>query len=139
MTNFNAIELKISSIKKYLKILDAFKKYSQKEIETNDLVKGAVERYLYLVSQETISLAEAVISLKDFRRPIDYAESFKILNEENIISRSLTDKMVRMTGFRNIITHDYKKLDFDIVYDVLQNKLTDMKDFIAAIRKSLNI
>ncbi|MDP2909816.1 MAG: DUF86 domain-containing protein [bacterium] len=139
MTNFNAIELKISSIRKYLKILKSFKKYSQKEMETNDMIKGAVERYLYLAIQETIGLAEAVVSLKDFRRPEDYGETFEILNEENIISPLLREKMVKMTGFRNIVAHDYKKLDFTIVYDVLQNRLKDIEDFIKQIKKSLNL
>ncbi len=33
MTNLSVIENKISSIKKYLNILDSFKKYSKEELE----------------------------------------------------------------------------------------------------------
>ncbi len=40
-----------------------------------------------------------------------------------------------MVDFRNIIAHDYKKIDYDIVYDVLQNKLKDIEKFVEEIEK----
>lgn len=134
MTNVDVIENKISSIQKYLKILERYKKYSQKEIENSVDIKGAVERYLYLVTQATIDLADATISLKNFRKPSTLSESFHILNEENILSQEITEKMVRMVGFRNTIAHDYEKLDYGIVYDVLQNKLKDIEEFIEIVK-----
>jgi len=41
--------------------------------------------------------------------------------------------MARMAGFRNIIAHDYEKLDYGIVYDVLQRRLKDVAAFLAKI------
>ena len=133
MTNLAVLENKISSAKKYLKILERYKKYSKKEIETDLDKKGATERYLYLAVQATSDLAEATVSYRNFRKPTTMTEAFYILNEEKIISDELTEKMVRMIGFRNIIAHDYEKVDFDIVYDVLQNKLTDIENFLDTI------
>lgn len=130
MTNLAVVENKISAVKKYLKILERYKKYSQKEIEESLDIKGAVERYLYLAVQSTIDLAEAIISYKNFRKPATLSEAFYILNEEDIISLELTEKMVKMTGFRNIIAHDYEKVNYDIVYDILQNRLKDIEDFL---------
>jgi uncharacterized protein YutE (UPF0331/DUF86 family) len=136
MTNITVIENKISSIEKYLKILKGYQKYSQEEIEKNVDRKGAVERYLYLAIQSTIDLAESVIAYRNFRKPSTMSESFYILNEEGILTGELTEVMVKMTGFRNVVSHDYEKLNYEIVYDVLQNKLGDMKDFVVAVEKS---
>ena len=44
-----------------------------------------------------------------------------------------------MTGFRNIVAHDYEKINYDIVFDVLNNRLGDIKDFISAVKKNLNL
>ena len=55
------------------------------------------------------------------------------LNEEKIISNELTEKLVKMTGFRNAVAHDYEKLNYEIVYDVLQNRLKDIEEFIGRI------
>lgn len=129
MTNIETIENKISSVRKYLKILENYKKVSSPEIESDINLKGALERYLYLAVQATIDLAEAVISYNNFRKPTVLSESFDILNEEGMISSELTKKLVKMVGFRNIIAHDYEELNYDIVFDVLHNKLNDIEEF----------
>lgn len=136
MTDLAVIENKISSVKKYLKILERYKKYSRREIEANLDLKGAVERYLYLVVQATIDLAEAIIAYKNLRKPTTMSEAFYILNEEKIIPQDLTEKMVKMTGFRNVIAHDYEKINYDILYEVLQKGLKDIENFLAKISKA---
>ena len=130
MTNKSVIENRISLTKKYLKILERYKKYSQAEIEKDVDIRGAVERYLYLAVQSAIDLSEAVISYRNFRKPSTMAESFRILVEEKIISDELSDKLARMTGFRNIIAHDYGEIDYAIVYDILKNGLKDIETFL---------
>ena len=130
MTNKSVIENRISLTKKYLGILERYKKYSQAEIEKDVDIRGAVERYLYLAVQSAIDLAEAVISYKNFRKPSTMAESFRILTEEEVISDDLSDKLARMTGFRNIIAHDYGDIDYAIVYDILQKGLDDIEAFL---------
>lgn len=136
MTDLAVIENKISSVKKYLKILERYKKYSRKEIEANLDLKGAIERYLYLAVQATIDLAEAIIAYKNLRKPTTMSEAFYILNEEKIIPQDLTEKMVKMTGFRNVIAHDYEKINYDILYEVLQKGLKDIDNFLAKISKA---
>jgi len=133
MTTLDVIENKISAVQKYLKILERYKQFSRKTIEKDIDLRGALERYLYLAVQSTIDLAEAVISYRDFRKPSAMSETFYILHEEKIISSALAEKMARMAGFRNIIAHDYEKLDYGIVYDVLQRRLKDVAAFLAKI------
>ena len=135
MTNSKTIENKISLVKKYIKILGDYKKYSKDEIQNDQTIKGAVERYLYLASQSTIDLSEAIISYKGLRKPTSMSESFSILNEEKIIPLELTNKMIGMVGFRNIVAHDYDKIDYDIVYDVLQSKLKDIEELLEILAK----
>jgi uncharacterized protein YutE (UPF0331/DUF86 family) len=38
-----------------------------------------------------------------------------------------------MTGFRNILVHDYMKLDREIVYNIINNNLIDIESFIKII------
>lgn len=137
MSSIKVIENKISSAKKYLKILERYKEYKKEEIENNIDIRGAVERYLYLAVQSTIDLAEALIAYKSLRKPTTMSESFYILNEERIISSKLTNNLVKMVGFRNIITHDYEKIDYEIVYNVLHKGKKDIERFIEGIEEKL--
>ena len=69
MTNFSVIENKISYLRKYLDILEGYKKYTREQIEKDVDIKGMVERYLYLAVQSAIDLAEAVLSFKYLLKP----------------------------------------------------------------------
>ena len=135
MTSLNVIENKMALIQKYLKILEGYKSKSKAEIENDVTLKGAVERYLYLVSQASLDLAEAVIAFKKFRKPPFYSASFEVLEEEKMIDSLLAKKLTRMAGFRNILAHDYAALDFDIVYTILQKGLRDINEFVKQVEK----
>jgi uncharacterized protein YutE (UPF0331/DUF86 family) len=133
MANLSKIENKISTVRKYLKILENYKKYTPEEIEKNLDIRGAVERYLYLVIQSAIDLAQAIISLEGFRKPTTYGESFLILEEEKIIDKKLAEQLVKMVGFRNILAYDYVEIDYEIVYEVLHKGLKDIDEFLKRI------
>jgi uncharacterized protein YutE (UPF0331/DUF86 family) len=133
MTTIEIIENKISIIQKYLRILESYKQYSLQEIQSDVNIRGALERYLYLAVQASIDLAEAVIAYKKFRKPTTLRESFYILEEENIIGLDLSEKLAQMVGFRNILAHDYEKLDYAIVLDVLHHGVGDIEAFITTI------
>jgi len=135
MTSIDVIENKISSTKKYLHILERYEKYSKEEMENNIDIRGAIERYLYLVVQSAIDLAECVIAYKKLRKPTTMAESFYILHEAEIISGDSLHKLVQMTGFRNAIAHAYEDLDYNIVFDVLHNSKKDISFFLETIEK----
>ncbi|MDD5738336.1 MAG: DUF86 domain-containing protein [Candidatus Pacebacteria bacterium] len=137
MSNSKIIESKISEVKKYLLTVKKFQKYLQQEIENDETIKGAVERYLYLVCQATIDLAEAFISYRDLRKPTSQNDRFYILTENEIIVAPLSENMVKMTGFRNVLAHDYLKIDYKKVYDVLQNGLGDIEEFIKIIESKI--
>jgi uncharacterized protein YutE (UPF0331/DUF86 family) len=135
MTDLSVVENKLSSIKKYLSILDNFKRYSRDSLENDLIIRGAVERYLYLVSQSAIDLAEAVISYKKLRKPTTMSESFYILSEGKFIHNTLVHKMAKLVGFRNIMAHDYERVNYDIVYDILQFGLNDIQEFLVSVEK----
>jgi len=137
MTNYIVLENKISSLEKYLNIVKRYKRFSREQIEKDVDIKGMVERYLYLLVQSTIDLAEAVLSFKNLRKPTTFSETFIILEEAKIIEKALAEKMIKMVGFRNILAHDYAEINYDIVYDVLQNRVSDIEEFNEQIKASL--
>ena len=139
MSNISVVESKISSIRKYLKLLERYKRYERHELENNPDLKGAFEHYLYLAAQAAIDLAEAIIAFKDFRRPATYTDAFYVLDEQDFIPKELSEKLINMAKFRNIIAHDYEDVDFGIVYDAGQNRLVDIEEFISVEREKLKL
>ena len=137
MTNIDAIDAQIGNVKKYLQATGNFKKYSKEEIVDNQERAFSCERALYLTTQSAIDLAESVISYKSFRKPTELKESFEILYENGVIETDLMHKLCDMVGFRNALAHGYDKFDYDILYDVLQNGLKDIEEFVEEVKKAL--
>lgn len=137
MSNKDTIENKISLVRKYLTRLEVYKKYSREEIENDQFISGSLERYLYLVVQATIDTAEAIIAYRGLRKPATLREEFEVLGEAEIINRALATKLMNMVGFRNIVAHDYTKLDYDVVFVVLHERLGDIEEFLKVAGKAI--
>jgi uncharacterized protein YutE (UPF0331/DUF86 family) len=133
MTRYQVIENKISFIKEQLGILESYKTHSREQIESDKYIKGSLERYLYLAIQGSIDLAEAFISYRNFRKPSTQGEAFEILRENNIIEEDLTKSLVLMVGMRNIISHAYQKINYDMIFKALHERLQDIEKYIERI------
>ena len=134
MSSLQVIENILSGIQKYLAILERYGPYSREDIEGNIDVRGALERYLYLVIQSVIDCAEAVIAYKKLRKPTTISDAFYILEEAGVLSSDELEPYIHMTGFRNVLAHGYERVDYDVVYDVLHGKLADVTRFIEKVR-----
>ncbi len=135
MSNLQVIEGLISYIRGHLEAAREYQNYSLSEIEKNALVREAIERKLYVIAQAVIDLAEATVAYKGLRRPTTLREALHILGEAGILPAEFLERFIGIVGFRNALAHDYKDLRIDVIYDVLRNKLTEVKEFIAYIEK----
>lgn len=139
MTNIEVIKRKLSEVEKYFTIVKKYRAYPQKKIFNDETLRGAVERYLYLLCQSTIDLAEAVLVYFKLRTPATYGEVFEILSENKIISANLASKMKKMTGFRNILVHAYGEVNQEILFQVLHGDIKDIKSFLDKIKKRIDL
>ena len=43
--------------------------------------------------------------------------------------------MIGMVGFRNVVAHDYEKINYDLVYRILHRDIEDIRKFIERVAK----
>jgi uncharacterized protein YutE (UPF0331/DUF86 family) len=136
MTNVDVLKNKISEIQKYFQLLKNYQNVKKDDLIKDATLKGAVERYLYLICQATIDFAEALISYLNLRTPSTYGEIFEILGEQNLITKEMVLKMKKMVGFRNILAHAYGEINIDIIFEVLKKDIQDFTFFIEEIKEN---
>ena len=129
---------KISKIENYLQELIVFQKISLKEIKNDSNQKAAMERFLYLICDSIISLLEMLIAYKDYPKVINYSENVDVLLEKKELSSTEAKTLYKIVGLRNILSHDYEKLDFTILKDVVDNKLGDIENLLSHFKNKLN-
>lgn len=80
-----------------------------------------------------IDIAMYIVSCRKLGIPQEKREVFEILQKNELITEQMANNMKKMIGFRNIAVHDYKKIDEEILKDVIENHLNDLLDFARTI------
>ena len=68
--------------------------------------------------------------------PQESREAFDMLCEAGLISENLRDRLKAMVGFRNVAVHDYRKLNLEVVRNILDTHLGDFRDFGEAVLRA---
>lgn len=96
-------------------------------------------RHALLESIEAcIDIGNHIIASMGLRRPEDYKDVFSILEENHIISRSLSERLQKMSGFRNLLVHYYTKVDDRTVFSIMHEDIRDISEFVRIILKYIS-
>lgn len=79
--------------------------------------------------EASIDLAMNVISEKKLGIPQNSRDAFEFLFHDNIIDEELAGNLKSMVGFRNIAVHDYQTVNLNIVKEIIENHIYDLKKF----------
>jgi len=129
---------KLADLEAYLDQIREFSSLSLAEYEGNWKTQRIVERTLQIMIELSVDIAGHIISDKKLRPPLSYADTFRSLHEAGIISSELLGIMEKMAKFRNIVVHQYEKVDDAIVVLILQRNLDDFLAFRDEIVKLLS-
>jgi uncharacterized protein YutE (UPF0331/DUF86 family) len=61
------------------------------------------------------------------------AESFERLAEKKIIPLELSQNLKKAVGFRNLSVHAYDKIDWQLVWNILEGNLRDLVSFLECV------
>ena len=123
----------ISSMRESVSILKELKNLSEPDFNA-DVHKQGSAKYNFVTSIEAcIDIANHMISRKGFRAPEDYADTFRVLVESNILEKGFASELEKMARFRNRLVHLYWKVDVGEIWRILQSRLGDFEKYISQI------
>jgi len=128
---------KLAEIEVYLSQINEYSEISVKNYEEDWKTQRIVERTLQILIEICMDIANHLISDKNMRLPTGYADAFKVLMENDVISKELSNTMEKMAKFRNIIVHQYEGVDPSIVVSILRKNLGDFERYKKAVLKIL--
>jgi uncharacterized protein YutE (UPF0331/DUF86 family) len=123
---------KLADLEQYLNQLSEYRGLSVDDYQRDWKIQRIVERTLQIAIEACADIASRVIADRGLRVPATYAETFEVLAEAGLLDSGLRDAMVRMAKFRNVIVHEYTRVDSAIVVRVLNECLEDFTRFRAA-------
>jgi len=129
---------KILEIEGYIQELNEILPQTFEEYISNFEKRAACERYFEKIIESVVDLTFLVIQGRKLKTPEDEESSFMLLSKEKIISDELAKKLKDAKGMRNIIAHEYGKIDDELVYEAITEQLEkDINEFIDVIKKEI--
>ena len=120
---------KLANFDEFLNQLSEFIEITIDEYMQDWKIQRIVERTFQILIETGIDIANHIISDQELRIPISYSDTFKVLQENNIINNQLYQSLEKMAKFRNLIVHSYDNIDSAFIISILRNNLDDFTDF----------
>jgi uncharacterized protein YutE (UPF0331/DUF86 family) len=68
--------------------------------------------------------------------PQESRDAFDLLSQAGLIEGGLADRLKRMVGFRNVAVHDYRKLNLQIVQNIVTGHLDDFLELTRTVLRA---
>jgi uncharacterized protein YutE (UPF0331/DUF86 family) len=132
MTDANLVTKRLALIETYVQELRDLADPAAMKSDIRE--RRFIEHTLQIAIQAVLDVASHIVSDERLGEPENNGELFDLLASAGWISKAQRNVLVPMVGFRNILVHGYATVDPAIVRGVVENRLGDLTDFVAAIR-----
>ena len=138
MVDRYVVQARIAKIREYVALLRKIRGLADEAHFVKDpLIYGNAERYLQLAIQAVLDISNHVVADMKLSLPSESRDLFPLLARHKLLPSRLSEKLAAMSGFRNVLVHEYLEIDRHRVYNVMKNDLGDFERFIKAISKLL--
>ncbi len=120
---------KLVELTGYLSDLKTQQGLSWEEFQKNTMLRRGIERTLQMAIECLLDIGNILIAAQKWRAPENNRAVFQVLAEEGIIPAEALQNYTKMAGFRNILVHEYTKVEAAIVYGALRQAPTDLERF----------
>ena len=132
MVDRDLILRKLAYLDQYVAQVSEYRNITVDDYRRDWKSQRIIERTLQMAVEACVDVATHVIADRGLRVPATYSEAFEVLGEAGLLDGGLQATMVRMAKFRNVIVHEYTRVDAEIVVRILKEHLADLARFRAA-------
>jgi uncharacterized protein YutE (UPF0331/DUF86 family) len=98
---------------------------------------ASAKYHLIIAIEAAIDICNHIIAKNNLRVPEDYADTFKVMVENQLITEDFSSNLTKMARFRNRLVHRYWDIDTQQLYNILKNNLVDLDRLLHEIRTNL--
>ena len=133
MVDRRIVAEKVDSAERSLKRVNSHRGESLEQFLSNNDAQDIVLFHLMQSIQACIDLAAHVVSDEELGLAASTRDFFYLLSDNGVISRDLSERMIKAVGFRNLVAHEYAKLDLERVYAIAAEGAKDVEEFLRVV------
>lgn len=100
-------------------------------------IRRACERLLQISVEATVDACALLVAGLRLGLPAEEDDLFSKLAEAGVLTADMAERLRQMKGLRNILVHEYARVDDRIVFEVLRSGLGDLERFLAEVATHL--
>ena len=131
MVDRDLLRRKLAELSEYVGQVSEYEALNVERYRADWKTQRIVERTLQMAIETCLDIASHVLADRGLRAPSTYVETFEVLVQAGLMSPDLGRVMIEMTGFRNVVVHEYARIDPAIVVRILRERLADFRRFEA--------
>ena len=93
MVDRDLVLRKLSELDEYQNQVQEFKGITVKQYREDWKKQRIVERTLQMMIETCLDIANHIVADQGYRVPVSYADTFKVLGENNVLGKRLVDRM----------------------------------------------
>ena len=127
---------KIDELDRYLQELKEILPDSYQQYQTIEK-RRSCERLLQLCIETVLDVCRLFVSGLKLGLPSEENGIFDKLFKKRIISAGMMKTLAERKGFRNVLIHEYARVDDELVYEMATTRLVDFVDFKKEMLRAL--
>ena len=139
MVDKDLILAKAGSVKRHLNRVFEKRNIDLKTFLKDIDIQESILFNIQMAVQNCIDIAAHIVSDEGFGVPGSTNEMFYLLEENGYLDNEITEKMVKAVGLRNLVVHEYSKIDLDRIFEVAHKDITDLKEYLKSIFRKLGL
>lgn len=134
----DVVAQKLESLRRCLQRL-ALKCPSDPQVLVADLdLQDIVALNLSRAVQISVDIGAHLIAGLEVPPPDTMGQTFDVLAQAGVLNPELAGNLKKSVGFRNIAVHNYERINWLVVHNIVQHHLVDFIDFATIIGAKLD-
>jgi uncharacterized protein YutE (UPF0331/DUF86 family) len=125
----DVVARRLLALNESLKELERPEAKDASALAASSMLRAAVERWLQVAIEACIDVASHVIASEGWPPPSTGREAFMILSQHGRIPNGLAQHLGLAVGLRNLLVHDYARVELTVLSHTIRDDLPDLREF----------
>ncbi|MDT8397310.1 MAG: DUF86 domain-containing protein [Pseudomonadales bacterium] len=103
------------------------------DLDLQDIISLNLSRAVQIV----VDIGAHLLAGMESPPPDTMGQTFDLLAQEGVLNSELASRLKKAVGFRNIAVHNYERINWNIVHNIVKYRLADFSAFAEAVAMRL--
>jgi len=133
----DVVQARLTAMRDLLTDLESVGSVTATDLHRDRILRHAVERILGQLVDLAAAINSHIAATTLDKAPADYRSSFDAAESAGIVPADLCQRLRRSVGLRNVLAHEYVRIDLGLVADAVPAAAQDYGEYVRLLARWL--